>query len=80
MQSRQNAAAFHTKILLPPHHNRLAHHGWQRQNYKTNQPQVVAGNRGCQGAQVFSLLEKGATGLSKFSGNALLMSLASFCP
>lgn len=48
MQSRQNAAAFHTKILLPPHHNRLAHHGWHRQTYRTNQPQVRAGNKRCQ--------------------------------
>lgn len=80
MQSRQNAAAFHTKILFPLHHNRLAHHGWQRQNYKTNQPQIRAVNKICQGGQVFSLLEKGATGLSKLSGNASLTSLASFIP
>lgn len=35
--------------MLPPHHNRLAHHEWQRQSYKTNQPQVRAGNKRCQG-------------------------------
>lgn len=49
MQSRQNAAAFHTKILLPPHHNRLAHCGWQRQNYKTNQPQVSGETENAKG-------------------------------
>lgn len=77
-RTRQNPPAFHTKIPLPPHRNRLAHCGWQRQDYETNQPQVRAENRRCQGAWVLSLLEKGTTGISKYSGNASLTSLAGF--